>query len=288
MKQKIIITSSYIFIVFILINLFLNYAILPKIMLEISLAFIKNVFPFLFISMILNNLLIYLNFPYYLYKLTHNKYLYLFILSILSGSPINSIIISQYLDNNYINEKEASLLLCCTCFCNPIFIYNYLTLILNNKILSIKIMIIIYLINFIIFLIINKKLNKQEIKIKKQKFSFTIIPLVIKKSIINMLNIFGTIVFFKIITSILLKNNSTISIFLKGTVEITSGLISLSLIHQRILIKTLLAVYFINFLGLSIHMQISLVLSKYQINYKYFYLSRIIITIFSSLFILIL
>ena len=94
--------------------------------------YILKVFPFLFIMMILNNLLLKCNFPYYFNKIFKSDKLYIFINSILSGSPINAILIKNYLDNNCINEDNASKLLCFTSFNNPLFLYNYLMLILNN------------------------------------------------------------------------------------------------------------------------------------------------------------
>ena len=94
--------------------------------------YILKVFPFLFIMMILNNLLLKCNFPYYFNKIFKSDKLYIFINSILSVSPINAILIKNYLDNNCINEDNASKLLCFTSFNNPLFLYNYLMLILNN------------------------------------------------------------------------------------------------------------------------------------------------------------
>ena len=103
----------------------------------------------------------------------------------------------------------------------------------------------------------------------------------IKTAINNMLNIFATIFFFYLLTNIIIKENNLISVFIKGLIEITQGLNYLSLLNISLKTKKLLTLAILQFQGLSIHMQISAILSKYNINYKYFYLSRIILIILS-------
>ena len=87
-------------------------------------------------------------------------------MSILSGSPINAIIIKNYLDNNIINEKDASIILSFTCFNNPLFLYNSLSNILNNNKNAYIVMFLIYLINLFYYLIIRNKLSTKKINLK--------------------------------------------------------------------------------------------------------------------------
>ena len=143
----IIITLFFIFI------LFNNYHLFSNISLEIGSIYLTKVFPFLFIMMVINNLLINLNFPYYLSSIIKSPALYIMILSIMSGSPLNAILIDSFLKNKIINEKDASIILGFTSFNNPLFLYNYFNIIFHNKEVIIKLFIIIYLTNIILYFI---------------------------------------------------------------------------------------------------------------------------------------
>ena len=250
--------------------------------------YILKVFPFLFIMMILNNLLLKCNFPYYFNKIFKSDKLYIFINSILSGSPINAILIKNYLDNNCINEDNASKLLCFTSFNNPLFLYNYLMLILNNVNNVIKIMGVIYFTNIVIFLYcknkikINTLVKYQNYNLKKELFN------IISESTFNMIKIMGIIIFFKIILDLVMTKNNVLISLLKGLIEVTSVLNTLTLINTKVIIKEIISYIIISFMGFSIHMQISTILENYNINYKYFYLSRLFLIILGIIIILIL
>lgn len=250
--------------------------------------YILKVFPFLFIMMILNNLLLKCNFPYYFNKIFKSDKLYIFINSILSGSPINAILIKNYLVNNNITEEDASKIICFTSFNNPLFLYNYLTLILKDFNNVLRVMGIIYFTNIVIYLYFRKRIKiktlvkYQNYNLRKELFN------IISESTFNMIKIMGIIIFFKITLDLLMtKNNITISL-LKGLVEVTSGLNSLTNLSTSAKIKEIISYIIISFMGLSIHMQISTILENYNINYKYFYLSRFFVIILGIILILIL
>lgn len=239
--------------------------------------YILKVFPFLFIMMILNNLLIKCNLPYYFNKIFKNNDLYIFFSSILSGSPINAVILKNYLENDYITVKKASKILAYTSFNNPLFLYNYLHLILNNNYNVIKVMGILYISNFILYIYFNKKNNSQsfikykEYNLKKELFNS------IYESIQNLIKIMGIIIFFKIILDLLMTKESIYYSLLKGLVEVTTGLNDLVNFNISIKIKEIISYIIISFMGLSIQMQMSIILEKYNIDYKYFYISRVFI-----------
>lgn len=250
--------------------------------------YILKVFPFLFIMMILNNLLLKCNFPYYFNKIFKSDKLYIFINSILSGSPINAILIKNYLENNNITEEDASKIICFTSFNNPLFLYNYLTLILKDSINAIKIMGIIYFTNIVIYLYFRKRIKiktlvkYQNYNLRKELFN------IISESTFNMIKIMGIIIFFKITLDLLMTKNNIVISLLKGLVEVTSGLNSLTSLSTSAKIKEIISYIIISFMGLSIHMQISTILENYNINYKYFYLSRFFVIILGIILILIL
>lgn len=227
--------------------------------------------------MILNNLLIKCNLPYYFNKIFKNNDLYIFFSSILSGSPVNAVILKNYLENDYITVKKASKILAYTSFNNPLFLYNYLHLILNNNYNVIKVMGILYISNFILYIYFNKKNNSQsfikykEYNLKKELFNS------IYESIQNLIKIMGIIIFFKIILDLLMTKESICYSLLKGLVEVTTGLNDLVNFNISIKIKEIISYIIISFMGLSIQMQMSIILEKYNIDYKYFYTSRVFI-----------
>lgn len=250
--------------------------------------YILKVFPFLFIMMILNNLLLKCNFPYYFNKIFKSDKLYIFINSILSGSPINAILIKNYLENNNITEEDASKIICFTSFNNPLFLYNYLTLILKDFNNVLRVMGIIYFTNIVIYLYFRKRIKiktlvkYQNYNLRKELFN------IISESTFNMIKIMGIIIFFKIILDLVMTKNNIIISLLKGLVEVTSGLNSLTSLSTSVKIKEIISYIIISFMGLSIHMQISTILENYNINYKYFYLSRFFVIILGIILILIL
>lgn len=250
--------------------------------------YILKVFPFLFIMMILNNLLLKCNFPYYFNKIFKSDKLYIFINSILSGSPINAILIKNYLENNNITEEDASKIICFTSFNNPLFLYNYLTLILKDFNNVLRVMGIIYFTNIVIYLYFRKRIKiktlvkYQNYNLRKELFN------IISESTFNMIKIMGIIIFFKIILDLVMTKNNIIISLLKGLVEVTSGLNSLTSLITSAKIKEIISYIIISFMGFSIHMQISTILENYNINYKYFYLSRLFLIILGIIIILIL
>lgn len=279
------------FIIIILIGVvFLNNRILIYSVTTTSLLFINKVFPFLFIMIIFNNLLISFNLPYYISKITKSSYLYIFIMSLISGCPVNAIIIKDFLDYNYINEKDASIILSFTNFNNPLFLYFFFNLLFNNKMITLKLFFIFYLCNIIIMFIFKSKLNIQDFNVKyiKINISKSIIDS-INNSINSLFKIFAIIMFFNLLTDLLIGNDKVIyTSIIKGIIEITQGLNSLLTINIALKLKQIIALAIILFSGFSIHIQISSILSDYKINYKYFYISKFIMIIISTFIILLL
>ena len=265
-------------IFYLIFKVFFNNALFYNSIILSLKMFIYKVFPFLFIMMILNKMLISFNFPYYLNKIFKKKEIYIMIMSMLSGSPINAIILNDYLKNKQINEKSASITLMFTTFNNPLFLYNYFLSNFTKKDTFI-LMSIIYISNIIIYLIFKNKIvidnNRNNfINYNKKNELFNNIY----NSLESLIKIMGIIIFFKVITDLLFINESYFTSLLKGLIELTTGLNSLNNFSYTLL-KKIIALTIISFASLSIHMQISIILSSYKINYKYFYLSRILLII---------
>lgn len=272
MKKKIIYLT--IFSCFILI--FKNYYILRTTIFNAFNLWLNNVFPFLFIMIILNDILLSLN----IFNYFSNKYNYIFFTSLLSGTPSNAYIIKNLYQKKIINNKVANYSLLTTYFCNPLFLINILNLLFSKKI-SCKILFIHYLTKLILSIFFYKKLKCSYNTINKITFNLSSS---IKKSLDTNILVLGTIIFFAILTNIFLKIIRLpliIEILLKGLLELTQGLNGLLLLNNSLFIKELFAILFLSFGGLSIHLQIKSILNETDLDYFYFLKGRIIEVIIS-------
>ncbi|MBE6148609.1 MAG: hypothetical protein E7167_03870 [Firmicutes bacterium] len=264
-----------------------NSSVISKSVLESSIIFITKVFPFLFIMMMINSILICANFPYLLSKIIANPYVYIFIMSALSGSPVNAIIIRDFIKKKIITEKQASIAISFTTLNNPLFLYNYINLIFKNQYITIKLLSIIYIsnISLLIWYSYKEKNSKYILPYNKTNIqkdfinSFT-------STINNLINIFAIITFFKLICDLLITSTTPLSSLIKGLIEITQGLNDISLASYISIIKELLLIVILSFAGFSIHIQISNILNDYNVNYKYFYYSRLVLIIIGTILVI--
>ena len=265
MKKNILI---YIIVLFIIHLLFINQELLVNATLYSSNLFINKILPFFLPIFIISKILINYNFPYYISKLFKNNiYVYILLISIISGSPNNAIVIKDLLKNNIINEEQANKYIKCSFFQNPLFIFTMVKSIFNTK-LAIIIILIQIISNIIIYLIKPIK-NNNVIKIKSLNIGDLITNSI--NEIINiLLYIYITIILFNMIIIILPNNlNNFIGIF-----EITSGLNYLITSNINNITKIILTIIYISFGGLAINLQIKSVLKDTNILYSNFLISR--------------
>lgn len=261
MKKNII----YLTILGLLFLIFKNYNIVLKSSITAVNLWLYKVFPYLFIMIIINDLLINLDFQ----SLFKNTSIYIFIMSLLSGSPTSAVIISNLYKNNKITKNNANITLLFTYFANPLFLWTILNFIFNSKITSIKLILIHYISNLIIYFIVKKKLDKSITFNNKININ---ISSSIKKAMTTTIMVLGAITFYLIISNIL-----SLNLLFKGLLEMTQGLNSL--INYNSSFKELLAILFISFGGLSIHTQVKCILDEEGISYKYFLKGRIMQTL---------
>lgn len=255
--------------VLIFITLF-NFNVITE---SISLSFtvcINNLLPSLIPFLLLSNILIQKG-------LFLDNPLSLTLLCFISGSPNNSKLIKNYLDNSSISINDSQKLLNYLQYINPIYVLNGIGLIaLQNK----KFGLIILISNLVSSLILGR-FNK--VTIKKFKISdkniFNIITDSIKDTINTVLYIIGVITFFFMLTSFIDINSKYK--FIYGIFEITQGIHYLSVSHLTLYFKVVLATFFISFGGLSMHMQIFGILDNKKISYKTYFINRIIHSILS-------
>lgn len=268
MKRKITILLIMTFIILI----FKNYEIVLKSTLDATTIWLNKVFPYLFIMIIIQDLLINLNFSSFF----KNTAIYIFIMSLLSGTPSGTYIISKLKEQNIITKEYANTCLIFTFFANPLFLYSILNYIFLSKLTTIRLMLILYLTNLILYFIYKKDLpsNGKSINTNEINLSSSI-----KTSINTTITVLGVITFYLILSNIIITEFNIIypfNIFFKGFLEMTQGLASL--INSSIKFKEVIAMIFISFGGFSIHTQVSCILNEANLSYKYFFKGRIIQT----------
>ncbi len=287
------------FLFLILLSLiFLNRDIVTYSVKESITLFETKVFPFLFIMFIIQDILISYNLAYYFSKLLGNtlKKIFklsnegqmIFLLSLISGSPASAYIINKVYKENKISKDEANKLLKFTYFANPLFVYNILVLMFTEK-RVIKLMIIIYASNFLIAYF-SKSKNLLQNKLQKQDKTILSSTLItsIKTSINTLLTILGCIIYFMIITNILVLfiDNDILKTIFKGFMEITNGLNSLVSLNITSKIKEIIAVSIISFGGLSIHLQVLSLIYQSNLSYSSFLKGRVLSTIICILLVI--
>lgn len=216
--------------------------------------FIKNILPTMFPVLLITN--------YIKYNIViKNKYIY-FLTLCLSFTPSNAII------TNDTNEVLYSTNI------NPLYSYTVLRAFLN-KITTIKIIIINLLINYILlFMTINKnKFND----IKKEKKDITRI---IAESTTSLINIFGVVIFFNIVLSII---NIFFNQNILFSIEITNGF---NLIKNFLKYKIASSIFLNSFCGIAIYYQIKTLNNNVDIKFLFKKLTlSILITLITIIFI---
>ena len=256
-----------------------------------TLIWFKNIVPNLLPMFIITSLIVSSNLIINICKLFGNffskifktsKYgIFVFTLSLFTGSPSNAKYIKDLIDNNLISKEEGNKLLLFTTNYNPLLIYSLLTLYLDNK-TSITIIIIVILSNVIIGLL-NRNLEYEKIKtnyeIKKINLSK-----IIKETMDTLLMILGTLIVFNIIVNILPINNLLLKNIFNGLLEITTALNGIKYLSINTNFKILLSIIYLSFGGISIHTQIKSILP--DTNYKLFLKNKLLSILISIILLL--
>ena len=120
LKNLLLLTILIIYFYYVLTN---NEFITSKTIYSVTI-WLHKILPTLFPTFIIVDLIYNSNIPYYVNKYGHFNYIYL--LSIISGSPTNAYILNKY-------DGDLTKLLAVTKYTSPIFTYTFLKLIFNNK-----------------------------------------------------------------------------------------------------------------------------------------------------------
>ncbi len=223
-----------------------------------------------------------------IFNISKEAVLVLFI-SLIAGFPSNGTAIKTSYDLKLISKEEASHLLLFTHFANPLFILQTIGIFyLKNNSFGIIILISHVLSAFLIGVILRNKnhptKNNYISKNNKSQSFTTIFSSSIKKSINTLLMVSGTVTSFLIISTLIchiFDLNVYLETFVKGTLEMTMGLSSLSNLLICDIYKVVLSTAIISFGGLSIHLQVASVID--DIPYTNYLKGRLLHLVISSL-----
>lgn len=264
--------------------------------------FVNKLFISLFPFFVLNKILINYNLPYYISKLKlniiskllniNNSYISIIILSLLTGMPSNAEYIKDYLDKGIISLSEAKKLLIITFFPSPVFVITVIGYLgFNSIFIGVILLLLIYLFNFLLGLIIRNKynnsfINNNKLKIINNKKFMLILKESIFSSLSSLMIILGNIIIFSIILGLLnnyLNLSPVSNSIISSLLELTNGIKKISDLSTNFNIKFSFCVFALTFSSLSIHFQVSSILSDYNINFSKILLYRLLSSIIFSL-----
>lgn len=236
----------------------------------------NTIFPLLFPTFILSDLLISSGIVNTITKIFGKIYtklfklpaygMYIFLISLISGTPTNAKNLKILRDANYISDLEVTKILSTCVFFNPLLIIS---------VTNLKVLLILWLSNIITGIIMNRKNTTKYIPIKNVDKPFNL-----GKSIENnvnlLLNILGTITVFLMLSSIITVKIPLIKVLIAGLLEVTNGLNKLNLFFKSSMLFEYLALLILSFGGLSIFIQIKSILKDTSIDIKYFLCSRLL------------
>lgn len=236
----------------------------------------NTIFPLLFPTFILSDLLISSGLVNSITKLLGKIYtklfklpaygMYIFLISLISGTPTNAKNLKILRDNQYISEKDVTKILSTCIFFNPLLIIS---------VTNIKVLIILWISNIIVGIIMNIRNKIEYTPIKSIEVSFNL-GTSIENNINLLLNILGTITVFLMLSSFITVKIPLIKVMIAGFLEVTNGLNKLNLFFKSSVLFEYIALLILSFGGLSIFIQIKSILKDTSINIKYFLCSRLL------------
>lgn len=264
MKRNIIIYITMFLMVYFL---FTNMEVLRGSVSNTGCLFLNNILPNILPMFIISKLLINYNLPYYLSLITHCPYSYMFVASLLCGSPSSAIIAKDMLDKGIIDIENANVYIMCSFFLNPLFLSSMLGAFLTRK-TTILVIVSSYLSNIILYLLLRKKGHIKIVKTKEERFIKAFIES-INASTSVLIMIFMTMVVFNMVSILVPKYLETF----RGLLEVTGGLNYLKTLGQS-KVSIVLSLIYVNFGGLCILTQIKEILDGSKIMFSNFLISR--------------
>ncbi len=289
-------------VVLIISFMYLGIFLKPSLIIETGITsiniFKNKLFPAIFPFFVLASLLLELGIAnkinkktnYIFKKIFHveGNSAFIILISIISGFPSGSKYIANCYQKKEINKKTANYLLTFTHFGNPLFILGTCGLILNNIKLAYKILIIQLLSNLILGIILRPK-DIEYSKITIEKHNSTIkeaLPKAINEATKLLLFMLGSITFFMFLSKLtisFLNLNSFNAAILTGILDMTSGINMIPSLNTTNFFSGLIILNFITFGSLSVHLQVLNNIKEEDLEYKYFFIGRIIQTAIATI-----
>lgn len=233
----------------------------------------KSIFPILFPTFIVSDLLLSSNIINLITDklgvvfgkiFKTSKYaLYVFLISLLSGTPTNAKNLKILYDEGLISLESITKILSFTYFFNPFFILSFT---------SLRILLIFWISNLLTGLFLR---NYYQERSKKVNYNIKI-PFNFSKSIANnmtiIINILGTITIFMVISYAVPFINEYVNVFFTSILELSSGLYKIKMYFDL----DFMYLFALSFGGISILMQIKSILKDTFVDYKFIMISRLI------------
>ncbi len=198
-----------------------------------------------------------------------------FVLGIVSGYPIGAITAGELYKNNYITKTEAERLLA---FCNnsgPLFILCSVGVAMYSNIKYGVALYICHIIASILTGVIfrfykhSDYMSPKTIMTSEEKSTGTIFSVSLNNAISNMLTVCGAVVFFSVVSRILVDHlplGDTLYAITVSLLEFVSGTKAISLLNIDMGAKLVLSAFAVGFAGLSVHLQVLASVAKYELS----------------------
>jgi len=204
--------------------------------------------------------------------------MYILLISMISGFPSGAKYTRELYDRGLIDLDSANKSVMYSHFPNPLFVLGSVNLVLNDFSLALKVLISIILSNLLIFSFSNIKTDATTFEYSASDDFSQSLTKAINNSFQIMFLIYGTSLFFYLISIVITKYfafSSFSFVFISGLFDLTQGVFSTTILHNNS-VRALFILFFITFGSLSIHIQVNSLLSNSPISYKYFFKGRIL------------
>ena len=291
MKHKIINVVIIGTSLFFLISLFIKKKIIYSSIFYALNIWFNNLLPTLFPFFIISDILINYNITTYIPEFIKKKckrffnitddMLVILLLSMFSGFPSNARNTKIFYEKGLITADEGNHILMFSHFANPVFILITVGVyFFHDQKLGLILLTGHYLSNIGVGLLFKNKFihndNTNSNLLFNNNFGEVLIS-AIKRAIDTILLICGIMAVFLMVSAIILsvlELNNYNSMLIKGILEITIGLDSLSTLNLAIRYKLVIASCLLAFGGFSVHLQVISQIVDTKIKYIYFFIGR--------------
>ena len=219
-----------------------------------------------------------------------------FILSIVSGYPLGAVTAGELYENNYLSKTEAERLLA---FCNnsgPLFILGSVGAAVYA---NMKLGVMLYITHILAALTVgfifrfykkNDFVQPPTIMSSPKRSLGEIFNIALQSAIKNILTVCGAVIFFSIISRIVIgifPLSSTLDALFSGITEFATGTVKIASLTAPMAEKLVLTAFIVGFAGLSVHMQVIAVIAKYRLSLIPYFLGKFLHGILAALYMLI-